>query len=84
MVDLPGRGYSMVPCIDMANHATGGKANALYEKDREGNAVLQLHPGARIQPGDEVAISYVLLHHFRMERKKKRVEYHLLTARRMI
>ena len=60
MLDLPGYGHSMVPCIDMVNHATGVEANALYEKDNDGNAVLQIRPGKKIQPGDEITISCVL------------------------
>lgn len=60
-VDLPGSGHSMVPCIDMANHASGDKANALYETDDEGNAVLQLRRGRKVQVGEEVTISYVVI-----------------------
>lgn len=57
MVDLPGSGHSMVPCIDMANHAAGASVKALYDVDSEGNAVLQLRWGQSLQPGEEVTIS---------------------------
>ncbi|KKK13472.1 hypothetical protein ARAM_002313, partial [Aspergillus rambellii] len=57
-VDLPGRGHSMVPCIDMANHASESMVNALYEKDIHDNAILQLRPGKGLHSGDEVTISY--------------------------
>ncbi|KAJ5359540.1 uncharacterized protein N7496_011953 [Penicillium cataractarum] len=58
MVDLPGCGHSMVPCIDMANHVAGPDAKALYDVDSDGNAILQLRWGQSLQPGDEVTISY--------------------------
>lgn len=57
MVDLPGHGYSMVPCIDMANHASEGTVKALYETDVEGSAVLQLRWGRTLQADEEVTIS---------------------------
>jgi hypothetical protein len=57
MVDLPGSGHSMVPCIDMANHVAGPDVRALYDVDSDGNAILQLRWGQSIQPGDEVTIS---------------------------
>ena len=57
MVDLPGSGHSMVPCIDMANHVAGESVKALYDVDSEGNAVLQLRWGQSLQPGEEVTIS---------------------------
>lgn len=57
MVDLPGHGYSMVPCIDMANHASEDAVKALYETDAEGNAVLQLRSGRQLRAGEEVTIS---------------------------
>ncbi|KAJ5082404.1 hypothetical protein N7532_011447 [Penicillium argentinense] len=58
MVDLPGRGHAMVPCIDMANHVSEPDVKALYEANSEHNAVLQLRWGKSLQPGDEVTISY--------------------------
>lgn len=60
MVDLPGHGHSMVPCIDMANHASEDAVKALYEADADGNAVLQLRWGRKLCAGEEVTISYVL------------------------
>ncbi|CAG8908157.1 unnamed protein product [Penicillium egyptiacum] len=58
MLDLPSSGLAMVPCIDMANHASGDGVKALYDADSEGNAVLQLRWGKTLQPGEEVTISY--------------------------
>lgn len=60
-LDLPGTGHAMVPCVDMANHASGDATVALYETDEEGNAVLQLRWGKTLRPGDEVTITYVCL-----------------------
>lgn len=57
MLDLPGHGYSMVPCIDMANHASDDSVKALYEKDAEGDAVLQLRSGKKLSANEEVTIS---------------------------
>ncbi|OJJ49964.1 hypothetical protein ASPZODRAFT_13069 [Penicilliopsis zonata CBS 506.65] len=57
-VDLPGSGHSMVPCIDMANHASEGTVKALYETDASGKAVLQLRSGKTLNAGEEVTISY--------------------------
>ncbi|KAL4879372.1 hypothetical protein BJY04DRAFT_193805 [Aspergillus karnatakaensis] len=58
MVDLPGYGHAMVPCIDMANHAPESTVNALYEKDADGNAILQLRQGKELRQDEEVTISY--------------------------
>ncbi|KAF6240455.1 hypothetical protein HO173_001123 [Letharia columbiana] len=57
-LDLPGTGHSMVPCIDMANHASGGSTSALYETDGDGNAILVLREGKDLAPNDEVTITY--------------------------
>lgn len=57
MVDLPGSGHAMVPCLDMANHVSGSNVKALYDADSEGNAILQLRWGNTIGAGDEVTIS---------------------------
>ncbi|KAE8353641.1 SET domain protein [Aspergillus coremiiformis] len=57
-VDLPGSGHAMVPCIDMANHASEDSVKALYGEDAEGNAVLQLREGRKLRPDEEVTISY--------------------------
>lgn len=56
-VNLPGHGTSMVPCIDMANHVSEDTVKAFYEKDEEGNAVLQLRPKRGLSTGEEVTIS---------------------------
>lgn len=57
MLDLPGSGLAMVPCVDMANHVSGDSVKALYDEDSKGDAVLQLRWGKTIQPGDEITIS---------------------------
>lgn len=57
MVDLPGSGHAMVPCLDMANHISGSNVRALYDADSEGNAILQLRWGKTMGAGDEVTIS---------------------------
>ncbi|OJJ80867.1 SET domain-containing protein [Aspergillus glaucus CBS 516.65] len=58
MVDLPGIGHSMVPCVDMANHAPENAAKARYDKDADGNAVLEQRGGRELSPNEEVTISY--------------------------
>ena len=57
-LDLPGTGHAVVPCVDMANHASGDETTALYDTDRDGNAILYLRTGKKICPGDEVTITY--------------------------
>lgn len=57
-LEFPGIGDAMVPCIDMANHASGKRTNALYESDEDGNAVLVVRNGKSIESGDEVTITY--------------------------
>ncbi|KAL2004113.1 hypothetical protein VTN02DRAFT_6577 [Thermoascus thermophilus] len=57
-LDLPGTGHAMVPCVDMANHASGDATVALYETAEEGSAVLQLRYGKQLEAGDEVTITY--------------------------
>ena len=57
-MDLPGTGLALVPCMDMANHASGDDCCALYETDEEGNATLALLPGQSIKTGEEITISY--------------------------
>lgn len=57
-LEFPGKGHSMVPCIDMVNHASGGRPSALYETDENGNAVLQLRRGQGLEVGDEITITY--------------------------
>lgn len=56
-LDLPGTGESMVPCVDMANHASGDETVALYETDEDGNALLLLREGKSLKAGDEVTIT---------------------------
>lgn len=48
----------MVPCIDMANHATGEDTVAHYDTDNDGNAVLVLHDGKKTHAGEEITITY--------------------------
>lgn len=57
-LDLPGTGHAMVPCIDMANHASAGKTLATYDTDNDGNAILALYGGKSIRAGEEVTITY--------------------------
>ncbi len=57
-LDLPGTGHSMVPCIDMANHALGDSTGALYETDSNGNAILVLREDKDLAPNDEITITY--------------------------
>ena len=57
-LDLPGTGHAMVPCIDMANHASGENTTALYDTDDDGNAVLLLRENKELNPGDEITITY--------------------------
>ena len=57
-LDLPGTGHSMVPCIDMANHASGDSTNSLYETNSDGDAILILREGKELTLTDEVTITY--------------------------
>ncbi|KAI4164346.1 MAG: hypothetical protein LQ342_001993 [Letrouitia transgressa] len=57
-LDLPGTGHAMVPCIDMANHASGDDTIALYDTLPDGTAVLALREGKQLMLGDEVTITY--------------------------
>ena len=56
-LDMPGAGDCMVPCVDMANHASGEGTGALYETDSDGNGLLLLRVGQRLQAGEEVTIT---------------------------
>jgi hypothetical protein len=58
-LEFPGIGDSMVPCIDMANHAANEATAALYETDGRGNGVLLLRDGVNLNEGDEITITYV-------------------------
>ena len=57
-LDLPGTGHAMVPYIDMANHASGDETMALYETDKDGDAILVLRNGKQLKRGHEVTITY--------------------------
>ncbi|KAI1516124.1 SET domain containing protein [Pyrenophora tritici-repentis] len=57
-LEFPDVGDCMVPCIDMANHASGDATAALYETDRDGNALLLLRDGKNIAQGGEITITY--------------------------
>ena len=57
-LDLPGTGHAVVPCIDMANHASGDETTALYETGPDGSAILYLRAGKKLYSGDEITISY--------------------------
>ena len=57
-LDLPGTGHAVVPCVDMANHASADDTSALYETDSNGDAILLLRDGKKITSGGEVAITY--------------------------
>jgi hypothetical protein len=53
---LPKSGEAMVPCLDFANHSDA--ANAYYEETADEDVVLLLRPGATLEDGDEITISY--------------------------
>ncbi|KAF2710208.1 SET domain-containing protein [Pleomassaria siparia CBS 279.74] len=57
-LEFPGVGDAMVPCIDMANHASGDATAALYETDEDGNGLLLLRDGKDMTKGGEVTITY--------------------------
>ncbi|KAK2764440.1 hypothetical protein FQN54_009134 [Arachnomyces sp. PD_36] len=59
-LDLPGTGHAMVPCVDMANHASGDPTMALYDTDPQGNAALSLRDGKEksLAVGGEITITY--------------------------
>lgn len=56
-LDLPGLGHAMVPCIDLANHASQSSPQATYELGVDGSVVLQ-SKGGQIIEGEEICISY--------------------------
>lgn len=56
-LEFPGIGDCMVPCVDMANHASGEDTRALYESNEEGDGLLLLRGGQNMQDGDEVTIT---------------------------
>lgn len=57
-LDLPGTGDAVVPCIDMANHASGNETKALYDTDGNGNAILALRDGKKTTINEEITITY--------------------------
>ena len=57
-LEFPGIGDATVPCIDMANHASGEATGALYECDSNGDAVLLLRDGKSFVQDDEITITY--------------------------
>ncbi|KAH7092004.1 hypothetical protein FB567DRAFT_588318 [Paraphoma chrysanthemicola] len=57
-LEFPGVGDCMVPCVDMANHASGDATAALYETDDDGNGLLLLRDGMTITEGGEISITY--------------------------
>ena len=58
-LEFPGVGDAMVPCLDMANHASGERTVALYETDEEGNSLLRLRDGHDLSKDDEITITCV-------------------------
>lgn len=57
-LDFPEIGHCMVPCVDLANHASGEDTIAIYEKDENGDAVLLLRDGKNVPEDGEVTITY--------------------------
>ena len=57
-LEMPGIGHCMVPCIDLANHASGDETIARYEKDHDGNAVLLLQEDKNVRQDEEITITY--------------------------
>ena len=57
-LDLPNVGDSMVPIVDMANHAPDDTYNARFEIDSDGNVYLLLRDGKSIQKEEEITIQY--------------------------
>ena len=57
-LDLPRTGDSMVPLVDMANHAPADTYNARFEIDDDGNVMLVLRDGKSIEVDEEITIQY--------------------------
>jgi hypothetical protein len=57
-LELPDTAHAMVPCVDMANHASGNETVAVYETNECGDVVLQLRQGKRLKRGEEITITY--------------------------
>jgi hypothetical protein len=56
-LEFPGAGDCMMPCIDMANHASGEATAAWYETDADGNGLLLLRNGKVIPDKGEITIT---------------------------
>lgn len=56
-LEFPGVGDCMVPCVDMANHASGDTTAALYETDDDGNGLLILRHEKNISKEGEITIT---------------------------
>ena len=54
-LEIPNRGETMIPCIDMVNHSS--VANSYYEPTADGVALL-LRPDVKLDIGEEITISY--------------------------
>lgn len=57
-MELPVVGLSMVPVLDMCNHASDGANVAYYDADSLGNGILVLEPEKNLKAGDEITITY--------------------------
>ena len=57
-LELPSTGHAMVPCIDIANHASGDDTVALYDVDQDQNAILVLREGKSLTLNSEITITY--------------------------
>lgn len=55
-LELPKSGHSMVPFLDMVNHSE--TPTAYYDENSKDEIVLSLRPGASLQKGQEITISY--------------------------
>lgn len=57
-LEFPGVGDCMCPCVDMANHASGDATAALYEINEDGDGLLLLREGKKIDKEGEISITY--------------------------
>ncbi|KAI9771944.1 MAG: hypothetical protein M1835_006337 [Candelina submexicana] len=58
-MQIPEIGDVMIPCLDMANHASGEETVAGYEVDENvGDGLLEFLGGIELEPGDEITITY--------------------------
>ena len=58
-LEFPGIGDCMVPCVDMANHASGEMTRALYEANDNGDGLLLPYKEHELKAGDEINITFV-------------------------